>query len=133
MSDRITATADTTALLAAFAQLPESVARAYRSVAFVTAHNISREAGRRLNAQTTVRSGETQAGIGVEETKDGRGYLVFVSTPKMPNKPLWLEYGTSRMTPRPFFRDSARLEEGPHQRRTLLALQEAVRVAGLGD
>lgn len=47
------------------------------------------------------------------------------------NLPIWLEFGTVKMTPRPFLFVAARLEEDPHRRRMEEALQAGL--DGVGD
>ena len=51
----------------------------------------------------------------------------------MPGLPGWLEHGTKFMTPRPYFFESARLEEGPHRQRVAQAIQNALDEGGLGE
>lgn len=68
---------------------------------------------------------------GQRKYTSGYGYLVYVRPNSRPlNLPLWLEFGTWKMSPRPFLWAAARLEEGPHRRRVEAALDRAV--AGIG-
>jgi len=129
VADSLTITVDTTALFAALDALGESARAAVKGAAKITADAIAREAGARIPRAT----GKTAEGITVEETHNGDGYVVYVKSPRMPNLPLWLEFGTKYMTARPYLFSSARLEEGPHLMRVADALQAAINAKGLGD
>ena len=123
MADTLTIDVDATALLRMLDQLGRSAAAQHlKAAAKVTAERIATEAAARVARRT----GKTAAGIKVEETRTGNGYVVFVRRPEMPGLPAWLEFGTKYMTARPFLFASARLEEGPHERRVAQALQEAI-------
>lgn len=129
MPDGLTITTETTALLAALQQLPALVRTHVKRAARVTADRIVREAAGRVARRT----GATAAGLTVEETHSGDGYVVFVKRVDEPGLPGWLEHGTKFMTKRPFLFVSARLEEGAHERRTRDAIQDAIDEKGLGD
>lgn len=139
MADGLTATVDAAALLAALDRVPASVARRVKAAAKVTAERIKTEAAARRRRATTG-PGETARRLTVEETDTG--YLVYVQDPRvlrdgrllsMPNLPIWLEYGTKKMYPRPFLLPAAAIEEGPHLRRIAEAVQAAIDETGLGE
>ncbi len=119
---------DSVALLAALATIPDAVLAHLKPESKVTADNIAAEAGRRIRR----RSGATGDQIVVQETHNGDGYVVFVLGNRQ-HIARFLEFGTSRMTAKPFLFVSARLEEGPALRRARLAIQDAIDEKGLGD
>lgn len=128
----MTITVDITALLAAMAAIPDEVSKSLKAAAKVTAENIAREAKSRIARRT----GQTAEGIRVEEARKGDGYIVFVGNPGTGGREhvgFFLEFGTKFMSARPFLFASARLEEGPHDRRSREAVQAAIAVKGLGD
>lgn len=129
MADLMTIDVDEAALLSALAEMPVSVLRHLKPAAKVTADNIAAEAGRRVKRRT----GKTAAGITVEETHNGEGYVIWVKRPEMPNLPLWLAFGTKFMVGDDFLFASARLEAGAHERRAREAVQDAINEQGLGD
>ena len=103
--------------------------RVKEQASHVTADRIAVEARGRVARRT----GQTQAGIVVEETHDGEGYVVLVRHPTKPGLPRWLEFGTSKMSARPFLFASAHLEEAPHARRVEDAVLVAIKETGLGE
>lgn len=135
-------TPETAALIAALDRLPDVMQERHtKPAAKVTADNIAREARARVRRRT----GRTAAGITVEESHDGQGYVVLpfneqfelaiisAGNDQQPeNLPIWLEFGTRFMTARPYFFASARLEEGAHDRRMRQAIQNAIDDVGLG-
>lgn len=119
-----------------------------KAVAYETAHKIQQSAF----ARVAVRTGETRSHITVEETHNGEGFIVWVEpdvlislhtnkktgrqhTQRVTYNALggWLEFGTEKMTARPFLFNSARLEEGGHQRRLAEAIQDEIDDLGLGE
>jgi hypothetical protein len=120
---------DTAELLAALETLGDEAESYVKVSAKVTADRIADEARGRVRRAT----GATAAGIGVEETHDGKGWVVFTARPDNPGLPGWIEHGTKYMPARGFLFVSARLEEGPHLRRTTEALQNAIDAKGLGE
>jgi len=128
MADSFTITAETAALLAALNRVPAAVLKHVKRNARVSADNIAREAAGRVRRRT----GKTAAGLTVEETRNGDGYVVFVRRPEMPGLPGWQEFGTQFMTKQPFLFVSANLEVGAHDRRQRAAVQDAIDETGLG-
>lgn len=136
MADRLSITVDNAALLAAMERLGPAALQFTKAAARETAENIVREAQSRVARAT----GETAAGIHLEETHNGDGYVVLDTNKRMPGLPSWLEFGFSQgkagshsAPARPFFFASAQLEAGPHDRRMREAVQEAIDSTGLGD
>ena len=141
--DGLRVEADTTALLAALDRLSaDVVARHTKPACKVTAERI--QAGAR--ARVARRTGRTAAGITVDESYDKQGYVVLpfnaafelaligAGNDQQPeNLPLWLEFGTSRMTKRPYFFAAVELERDPHDRRIRAAIQDAIDDVGLGE
>lgn len=143
MADRFQIDVDTSALLTAMDRLSAQVVERHtRPACKVTALNVQREARARVRRRT----GRTAAGITVEESYDQQGYVVLPfndaferaliesgNDQQPENLPYWLEFGTKKMTKKPFFFESARLEEGAHDRRIRAAIQDAIDEAGLGE
>lgn len=131
MSDQLTITVDTSALLAAIDAIPEAVHRHLKLAAKVTADHIAAEARGRVRRRT----GKTAQSIHVEETHSGDGYVVMAYDPAAGRAPvdMFLEFGTKFMTAKPFLFASARLEEGAHDRRSREAIQAAIDEEWLGD
>lgn len=104
-----------------------------KGAAKVTADRVAQIASARAHRDT----GETAESITVEEATVGEGYVVlpwdFGKTSRMPNLPIWLEFGTNKMTAKPYFFAAARMEEGAHGRRISNAIQDAIDEVGLGD
>jgi hypothetical protein len=112
-----------------------------------TADRVHREALARIKRRT----GETAAHLVVEESHDGKGYVVWVRpdvrlsfhtsgsgrthTQKVSYNAVgsWLEFGTRHMVARPFLFVSAQLEQAPHRRRVAEAVQDEINQRGLGD
>lgn len=124
---------DASSLLAALKQLGDRAEKHVKAAAKVTADRVATEA----RSRAARRTGETAASVTVEESRDGKGWVVlpwdFTKPSRMPNLPIWLEFGTKHMTPRPYFFSSARLEEAAHERRIAEAVQAAIDEVGLGD
>lgn len=128
MSDSLTIDVDDSALLAMLASFPDVVLKHVKPASKVTGDSIRREASARARRRAAgpTRGGQHMADqVVVEETHNGDGYVVFVNYPDMPGLPGWLEFGTKHMEAHPFLFSSARIEEGPHDRRVREALQNA--------
>lgn len=130
MSDRMTITVDTKALLAAIDAVGPAVLVRLKRAAKITADNIDREATGRVARRT----GETARSIHVEETRNGDGYVVMAYDPAIGRAPVdqFLEFGTRYMPAKPFLFVSARLEEAAHDQRSRDAIQDGINDTGLG-
>lgn len=135
MSDGFTATVIDT-VTPALKRLGDTALKYTKPACLISANSIDDEATRRVRRDT----GETAQGIGVVEMTNGEGYVVYATNRRMPNLPLWIEAGTKRGKPgshtqiaAPFFYQSVRLEEGAHARRIIAAVDDAIRVEGLGS
>ena len=119
---------DPSGAIAALERLGPAVEVRLDAVARDTAERIAAEARRRVRRRT----GQTAAGITVEQAKDGNGYVVFVDIDpaRWPNLDIGLEFGTRFMGPAPFLHASAVLEESSHRRRLEHALQDAIDEVG---
>lgn len=71
--------------------------------------------------------------IKVKSDRTGWGWLVDAGNIAQPMLDRWLEFGTTRMHARPFFADSARLEETAHFGRIQAAVQAGLSEFGLGE
>ncbi len=78
-------------------------------------------------------TGTTAAGIVIKKLRSGWGYLVDAANADQPALDLWLERGTKQMPARPFFFDSARLEQQAHQDRIGTAIQDALSEYGFAE
>jgi hypothetical protein len=128
MSDAITITIETDELFAALDAVVETIGDRTKEACKVTADRVDAEATGRVARRT----GATAEGIFVEETYDKTGYVVIATNRHTPGLPGFLEYGTVKMTKRPFLFASAHLEIGPHGRRISEATQDAIDDVGLG-
>jgi hypothetical protein len=134
---------DTTALTATLVALPESLKPYINAAAFISANHIREDAAARLQRQLLPlqrnNPSETVEGILVNPDRSGWGWMVDAGNLSQPMLDRWLELGTlergqgSGMAPRPFFFDSARLEEQAHLARVNGAIQQAIADKGLGD
>ncbi len=122
MAPLLTIDVDASRLIAILDQLGDVVLKHTKPAAKVTADNIAREAQARVARAT----GETAAGIIVQEDYTREGYIVHSANQRMPNLPTWLEFSTKHMAARPYFFSSARLEENAHDRRMRQAIQDAI-------
>lgn len=97
-------------------------------------------------ARVARRTGRTAAGISVEESHDGTGYVVLPfhagferallesgNDQQPANLPYWLETGTRNMRARPYFFAGVALEQAGHDRRVREAIQDAIDETGLGE
>lgn len=99
-----------------------------------TAERVAREAQNRLDrALGPDATGKTAAGIQVEESRDGRGYVVVARRSGERLLPRWLDKGTRHMDARLFFDDAGRLEEGPYLRRVTTIIGDLIAEKGLGE
>lgn len=134
--------AETKGLIAALDRLGASVQTHTKAAAHVTADRIVAGARARVRRRT----GRTAAGITAEESYDGSGYVVLPfnfafemaliesgNDQQPANLPLWLEFGTRKMTAKPYFFAAARVEAHGHDRRIRVAIQDAIDAQGLGD
>jgi hypothetical protein len=128
MSDRMTITVDTRALIAALDTFADVLGVRLKADAKITADNIDREATGRVRRRT----GATAEAIIVEETHSGDGYVVYVEGERH-HVGFFNEFGTKFMTAKPFLFASARLEEGAHDRRVRQTIQDVIHEKGLGD
>lgn len=127
--DSFVVRADTSELIAALNRFPDRMHLSLDSAAKITAHRIAEEARRRVRRGAT---GETAKGIQIEPTHARDGYVVLSARQQQYNLPLWLEFGTSKMTARPYFFAAADLESDAHDRRVREAIQRAIDSEGLG-
>lgn len=126
---------DASGLLRALTALPDRAQPPLDAAASETADAIVAEARSRVARRT----GRTQTGITKEKATKGDGYIVTPfnaahrrtlkesgneEQPK--NLPTWLEKGTQKMSPKPYFWVSVALEEQPHRRRVEQALEQAI-------
>lgn len=127
--DLVTVTVEQDTLTPAVERLPAALSSLLDAVARDTAHRLQAEVRARIRRQTAG-TGQTEAAIVVEKI-DG-GYRVSSGNQgKRPAMlPIWLEYGTKHMHPRPAWAAAAALEEGTHRRRVEDAMQAAAE--GLG-
>jgi len=143
--DRVTVTLEAASLMAAIASLGPTADRACRAAARQTAERIKVEAKRRVRR----RSGNTAAGIYMDDDYKKTGYVVLTADARADagqkqangkrapryHKELhvgtYLEYGTDKMSAKPFFYESARLEENAFNRRLSEQLQYALDQSGL--
>jgi hypothetical protein len=100
----------------------------------ITADAVATEAAARLARQLSGTStGVTLANIKVRSDRTGWGWVVDAGNPVTPMLDRWLEHGTVKMRARPFFYDSAKLEENAHRDRIRAAVHAALSEYGLGE
>lgn len=100
----------------------------------VSADHIRDEAEARLLRQLSgTSSGRTVAGIVVKSDRTGWGWNVDAGNVAQPMLDRWLENGTKKMGARPFFYESATLEEQAHYSRIQAAIQAALSQYGLAE
>ena len=128
MSNALIVKVDAATVLAALEQFPAVVEAHLKGAFKATADAIAREAQGRIRRRT----GKTGDAIDVQESYDGKGYVVVVAAPRT-HIGRFLEWGTVKMAAKPFLFASAALEEGPGVRRAEEALQAAIDEIGLGD
>lgn len=134
---------DLTDLFRAMDRASENIERRLKTVASATADRVVTGARSRVRRAT----GVTALGIHKEETHDKTGYVVLAWDPQLARrlsesgnnaavinrgKPGWIEHGTVHMEARPFFFQSARLEEGTYERQARQAIDDGIADAGLG-
>lgn len=129
---------DAAGLLSALTRLGPAAEQHVKRAAEVTAKRVQQEVRTRVRRDT----GKTAEMITVDEAPQPLGgYRVFVAQwvgasfvrPRPENLPIWLEFGTKHMSAQPFLFNSARLEEGAHERRIAAAIQDAINEQGLGS
>ena len=148
---RFTVELNTSSLVAALAALGSKAESRLKSAAKRTAERVRNEAQRRVRQAT----GQTRAGIYAAEDYTKTGYVVATADSRLDAGQMvrggrrgtlrraprfkkglhvgtYLEYGTVKMTAKPFFYVSATLEESAHRRRIAEAVSDAIADAGLG-
>jgi hypothetical protein len=125
MADQLTIDVDASTLLAQLDRLDDAIGERLKAVARVTAEAVRDEARARL-ARQTAGTGKTAEAFTIDEIPGGYRVYVGEVSGRARNVPYWLEEGTVKMRKRPFMRDAARLEEGPHMRRVAAAVQDAL-------
>lgn len=138
--DGVKVDVDATELLASIARLGPAAEAAVDVAALDTSRAIVSEAKSRLQRQLSgSSSGLTLEGIRIDRADRG-GFLVVSDRNPFRNLPLWIEKGTKKGKPRshthparPYFYDSAELEEGAHLRRVTEAIERVLADQGLGD
>lgn len=114
----------------ALARLGDAANAVLSDLARETAHALQREMQGRLRRQTSG-TGKTADAITVEKSDDGFYRVTSGEMGSRPaNLPIWLEFGTKHMTPRPYFYGAIALEQGTYLRRVEQQLQNAI--DGLG-
>lgn len=104
-----------------------------RTASKISADHVCAEAKARLLRQLSGTStGETVAGIVVKGDRTGWGWIVDAGNLTTPMLDRWLERGTVKMHARPFFWESAKLEESAHLSRIKGAMSAAIGEYGLG-
>lgn len=128
------------ALKERFETLPAALKPFIKTAAKFSADHIRDEAKARLLRQLSgASSGRTVAGIVVRADRSGWGWIVDAGNVVQPMLDRWLEFGTEtklgteKMRARPFFFDSARLEEAAHLSRIRGAVAAGISEHGLGD
>lgn len=157
MPDRFTFSLDTRAVVASLERLGPAAEPYVKAAAKRTADAIQRGA----QARVARRTGFTQKNIVVRESTTVTGYVVTMGDVvsetetarrrslgmksarsryhQEPHTGLWLEFGTVQgrpgshtSAPRPFLLPAGEIEQGPHRRRIVEAIQEAEAAIGLG-
>jgi hypothetical protein len=135
MSDKLTVDVDSRALYATLDRLGAIGEKHVKAAAKVTATPSRTRCGAASVATRPARRDRAttprKASPSTSRTM-GRGTSSTSTVRTCPNLPLWLEFGTKHMTASPFAFNSARLEEGAHDRRTRAAVQDAIDELGLG-
>lgn len=129
MADGLEIEVDAADVLAMLVQLGDKAEVLVHGASMVTAELIQQEArararrrtGRLIEAIEVVEQGPPMFGfkVQVEDMRDERGR-------RAEEFPIWHEFGTEKMTAQPFMFNSATLEEGPHLRRVIEAIQAAI-------
>jgi hypothetical protein len=142
MADGFRIDVDTSEVLRQLDQFGEDLEQAFAEAALATGFAVAAEARDRL-ARQTHGTGQTAENITISTSSPRAGrqaqagsgpVFVFVRPRNRPaNLPVWLEFGTINMEPRPFLIAAAHLEEGPHRRRMAAAAERAIRRAGGGS
>lgn len=135
-NDVLTMDIDAAAVVRLLGRVTPAVQAAVNRAAKETAERIQREADRRAAAFFPGASGLTREGITTREAEGGNGWVVVAERDPLRNLPLWLDKGTKHMVARGpaqegFFDAAGKLEEGPHRRRLVRELSDAVE--GLGQ
>lgn len=129
MSD-VTVTIEQDSATQAFERLGPAAAAALKGLAKETAYSLQAGVRSRLQRQIPGGTGRTVGAITVEEQATGYRVTSGDQGPRPANLPIWLEYGTKHMSPRPAWDAEIRLHAGPYNRRVEDVLQRAI--DGLG-
>jgi len=122
------------AVTALMRSYPDELQARFSAVGKRTAERIARSAAVRLDAALGPdATGKTVQGITVEDSRDGRGYVVVARRSGVRRLPWFLDKGTKHMDPRPFFDVSATLEEGPYRRALEQEAADLAAEKGLGS
>lgn len=130
MADQVTVTIEHDTITTAFARLGDVAHSALAAVARDTATRLKEDMQSRLRRQTHG-TGKTADAIAAFRTDDGFYRVTSGDMGLRPaNLPIWLEFGTKYMTPKPYFYGAIQLEQGAYLRRVEAALEDAI--SGLG-
>lgn len=122
-------TFDHDSLTAAFDRLGQEADAVLMEIARETADELKAEVQARLRRQTAG-TGRTANAITVERQQTGYKVTSGDQNPRPANLPIWLEFGTKHMTPRPAWEAARLLLAGTYERRVANGLQRAI--DGLG-
>lgn len=152
MADNVTFTVDSDRLVSALRDFPDILKPRVMAAARTSAGSILSESQRRIARRTNY----TAEHMRVDETYNGDGYVVVMGDAMAPSETrrreriggsrrwvnagsyqqahvgLYLEFGTQRMTARPFLFISGDLEVAAHDRRVRQAIQDGLNAEGLG-
>lgn len=128
--DSVTVTVEHDSLTPALERVSVAANAALVELARTTAASLQTEMRSRLARQT---SGTGQTAEAITTEQGDNGYYRVTSGnmgARAANLPIWLEFGTKYMTPRPYFYGAIELEAGTYLRRAEDAMQAAI--DGLG-
>ena len=113
---------------AAVEQLPRAVTLALRGVAWQSSRRIQEDAKRRLRAQTHGTGKTADAIVVIEEAEEQQFVIASQGDAgDAANLPLWLEFGTVKMSARPYMRPSALAESDRYRQEMAKASGDAAR------
>lgn len=125
----VTVTVEHDSLTVAFDRLGAEAQAVLMAIARETADELKAEVQARIRRQTAG-TGRTANAITVERQETGYRVTSGEQNPRPANLPIWLEFGTKHMTPRPAWEAARRLLSGTYVRRVESGLQRAIN--GLG-